>query len=216
MVDELKNGSEGAPDGEPGEPDSAGGERTNRVVTVPNIICVIRLLGSIVLVVLAGMDRGDVFLWLYIVLAMSDWLDGKLAILLKQKSVLGARLDSWADAALYCALLIGALWLHADTLRAEYVWIVAAVGTYAVSTVAGLWKYKCWPSYHTRAAKISWFLISVGAVCLFGEWSLWPLRVALVAVTLTNLEALLITILSPTWRADIGSVIYVLRDRRAK
>jgi hypothetical protein len=88
--------------------------------------------------------------------------------------------------------------------------------TYAVSTLAALWKFKRWPSYHTRAAKTSWFLILVGAVCLFGGWGLWPLRVALMAVTLTNLEALLITILSPSWRCDVGSLIRVLRERGGK
>ena len=97
MVDGLRRGDDDAQAAVPEEP---GGERTNRVVTVPNALCVIRLLGSIVLVVLACVDRGEIVLWLFIGLAMTDWLDGKLAILLKQKSVLGARLDSWADAAL--------------------------------------------------------------------------------------------------------------------
>lgn len=146
---------------------------------------------------------------------MTDWLDGKLATLLDQRSVLGARLDSWADAALYTALLFGALWLHGrTTLASELLWIIPAVATYAISTATGFWKYRRWPSYHTRAAKTSWFLILVGAVCLFGGWSLWPLRIALFATTLTNLEALLITILSPTWRADVGSVFEVLSGRK--
>lgn len=202
MVDGVESGKEGG--------------RTIRVVTVPNVICAIRLLGSIVLAVLAVLGRGAAVLWLFVALMISDWVDGKLAILLNQKSALGARLDSWADAALYSAMLFCALWLHGETLRAELGWIVAAVGSYAVTTLAGLWKYKRWPSYHTRAAKTSWFLIAVGVVCLFGGWTLWPLRVALIAVTLTNLEAVLITILSPAWRADVGSVFRVLRDRGAR
>ena len=40
-------------------------------------------------------------------------------------------------------------------------------------------------------------------------------RNALAAVTLTNLEALLITMLSPAWRANVTSVYHVLRDRRS-
>lgn len=193
--------------------DSRGGERTTRVVTVPNLLCVIRLLGAFVLVALAIMGRGDAFLWLFVALALTDWLDGKLAILLRQKSVLGARLDSWADAALYSALLFGALWLHGDTLRAELGWIVAAVASYAASTMAGFWKYGRWPSYHTRAAKISWFLIAVAVVCLFQAWSIWPLRVASAAITLANAETFAITLLSADWRANVRSVFDVLRER---
>jgi CDP-diacylglycerol--glycerol-3-phosphate 3-phosphatidyltransferase len=210
MVDDVKNRSGDA------QPPSPGDERSNRVLTVPNVICMIRLLGSVVLVFVACARSGETFLWLFIALAMTDWIDGKLAILLKQKSVLGARLDSWADAALYTALLFGALWLHGDTLASELGWIIPAVLTYAISTLAGLWKFKRWPSYHTRAAKTSWFLILVGAVCLFGEWALWPLRAALAAVTLTSIESVVITILSPAWRSDVGSIIKFLRTRNEK
>jgi cardiolipin synthase len=190
-----------------------GGARTQRVLTVPNLLCVLRLLGAFVLVALALMARGEAFLWLFVGLALTDWLDGKLAILLDQKSVLGARLDSWADAALYAALLFGALWLHAATLGAELGWILVAVATYVASTIAGLYKYGRWPSYHTRAAKTSWLLILVAAVCLFLEWAVWPLRLAAVAIALTNLEALAITLLSPQWRIDVVSVWHVLRAR---
>lgn len=194
---------------------SRGGERTHRIVTVPNLLCVVRMLASLVLVALAVMGRGEAFLWLFVALTLTDWLDGKLAILLKQTSVLGARLDSWADAILYGALLFGALWLYGATLRAELAWILAAVASYAVSTAAGFWKYGRWPSYHTRAAKTSWFLIAAGVVCFFGEWAVWPLRVALAAVTLTNLEAVTITLVSDNWRANVESVFHVLRERRS-
>jgi phosphatidylglycerophosphate synthase len=74
----------------------------------------IRLLGSVVLVVVACRDEGKIFLWLFVFLAMTDWVDGKLAILLNQRSQHGARLDSRADAALNEALLFGALWLHGE------------------------------------------------------------------------------------------------------
>jgi CDP-diacylglycerol--glycerol-3-phosphate 3-phosphatidyltransferase len=190
-----------------------GGERTRRIVTVPNVICVLRLLGSFVLVALALLGHGQAFLWLFVALAFSDWLDGKLAIMLEQKSVLGARLDSWADAALYAALFVGALSLHGATLRAELGWMLTAVTSYAVSTLAGFMKYGRWPSYHTRAAKTSWLLIFAAVISLFAGWAVWPLRVACVAITLTNLEALSITILSPDWRADVASVVQVLRRR---
>ena len=195
-------------------PDPPGGERTTRVATIPNIICGFRLLGSIVLVILAATGRNEIVLWLFVILAMSDWVDGKLAILLNQRSVLGARLDSWADAALYLALLIAALLLHGPALRSEAGWILPPLTTYGLSIAAGFWKFRRWPSYHTRAAKISWFLILVGASCLLGGWNLWPLRVALAAVTLTNLEATWITLASREWRADVNSIIDVLRSAR--
>lgn len=192
--------------------DAAEPQITNRLLTVPNLLCVIRLAGSFVLVPIALKGQNEVFLWLFIFLAMTDWLDGKLAILLDQRTVFGARLDSWADAALYAALLFGIVTMYGDVLRSELVWIGVAVAGYPLSVAAGLWKYKRWPSYHTRAAKTSWFLTAVAVVALFSNWDLWPLRVAAVAVFVTNLEAILITLISPAWSADVTSVFHAWRD----
>ncbi|MDX2417386.1 MAG: CDP-alcohol phosphatidyltransferase family protein [Xanthomonadales bacterium] len=188
---------------------------SDRLLTIPNIICGVRLAGSFVLVAIAWRDQQEVFLWFFLFLAMTDWVDGKLAILLNQRSVFGARLDSWADAALYAALLLGAAMMRSATLGSELAWIIPAVATYMISTAAGFWKFHRWPSYHTRAAKTSWFLIVVGAIGLFIDWSLWPMRIALAAATITNLEAILITVISTTWRADITSVYHAWRDKDA-
>ena len=196
--------------GDPGSPEPC---ISNRLLTVPNIICMVRLAGSFVLIAIALMDQSEVFLWIFLFLAVTDWVDGKLAILLNQRSVFGARLDSWADAALYAALTFGAVTMHGASLRSEFAWVIAALATYLISTAAGFWKYRRWPSYHTRAAKTSWLLIMVGAAGLFLDWALWPLRIALVAITITNVEAILITIVSPTWRADVTSIYHAWRDR---
>ena len=189
-------------------------EISNRILTIPNLLCLVRLVGSFILIPIAWQGRNEVFLWCFIFLAMTDWVDGKLAILLNQRTVLGARLDSWADAALYAALLFGIVTLYGDTLRSELAWIVTALVTYLISIAAGFWKYKRWPSYHTRAAKTSWFLTGLAVIALFVEWEFWPLRVAAVAVTLTNIEAILITIISPAWRADVTSIYHAWRDCR--
>ena len=186
---------------------------SNRILTVPNVICMVRLAGSFILIVIAFMDQSEIFLWLYLFFAMTDWVDGKLAIILDQRSAFGARLDSWADTALYAALTFGAVKMHGLALRSELSYVIVALAASLVSVAAALWKYRRWPSYHTRASKTTWFLIMVGAVCLFLEWPLWPLRIALVAIAITHAEAILITIVSPTWRFDVPSIYHAWRDR---
>jgi len=185
---------------------------SDKLLTIPNILCLIRLAGALVLVPVAWRGESELFLWLFLFFAATDWLDGKLAILLNQRSIFGARLDSWADAALYAALIFGALTMHGQALQGESLWVAAALGTYLVSTLAGFYKFKLWPSYHTRAAKTSWLLTAIAVVFLFREWELWPLRLAALAVTLTNIEAFLITLISPQWRSDVTSIYHVLRD----
>ncbi len=189
--------------------------RSNRLWTVPNILCFIRLLGAIILVPIALQGRNELYLWLFLALALTDWFDGKLAILLNQRTILGARLDSWADAALFTSLLFSLLLLYGEVLLAELPWLVAAIGGYIVSTVAGFWKYGRWPSYHTRAAKTSWFLTAMAVIALFLDLAHWPLRLALAAIALTNIEALAITIISPQWRANVTSIYHAWRDTRS-
>jgi len=170
--------------------------------------------GSFGLVALAAGGQDHAFLILFLLLALTDWLDGKLAILLHQRSVFGARLDSAADATFYTALLIGLVWLRWSMLRPEMPWIAAAILSYAVTTGAGLWKFGRVPSYHTRGAKLSWGLAAISAVCILARWSVWPLRVTMVVGTLTNLEATLMTTILPCWQADVPSLWHALR--RAK
>lgn len=182
----------------------------DRIVTIPNIICALRLAGAIPLISFALTGNSRLFAGVFIVLSLSDWIDGKLARWLNQRSDFGARFDSFADAILYGTLFFGIGWLRWDVLSPEAPWWIAALLSYVLTSSAGLWKYGKMPSYHTYGAKTSQWLILVGAVCLLMDYSIWPFRIAIVAVTLTNLEATVITCLLKEWHADILSVFHVL------
>jgi cardiolipin synthase (CMP-forming) len=188
-------------------------EYRNWIFTLPNVICMVRLVGSLLLIVLAWFEYRQGFVALFAVLTVSDWIDGRLARWLHQRSDFGARLDSLADAVLYASLLCGVLMLCDETLRSELVWIAVAVGSYVVTTGAGLIKYRKVPSYHTFAAKKSQGIVLLAGIFLVLELSVWPTRIAALAVTLTNLEATLLTIVLPTWQADVSSLWKVLRER---
>lgn len=185
----------------------------NWIFTLPNIICMVRLVGAGLLLGLAIAGLEYWFVILFIALTLSDWIDGRLARWLKQRSDFGARLDSFADAALYAALLLGSAILAYDRLMAEWLWLSLAVGSYFLTTLAGLLKYRRVPSYHTWAAKHSQGLVLLAGITVVLDISIWPLRIAAIAVLLTNLEATLLTVVLPQWRADVPSLWYVLRER---
>lgn len=187
-----------------------------RVFTVPNALCAIRLVGSVVLVAVAAAGLTDAFVWLFVFLAMTDWVDGKLAILLDQRSELGAKLDTWADAALYAALMLGALWLRPDIVWSEHAWLLAPTLSYLISVLASWLKFGQWPSYHTRAAKIAWLFITIGAVCVLLGWTPWLLRAGLVLATWANVESILMTSLLEHARVDQPSLrgLLAARSRR--
>jgi cardiolipin synthase len=80
---------------------------SNRVLTVPNALSVLRLFGVPLFLWLALGPKADG--WAIVVLAISsftDWLDGKLARLLHQTSRVGQLLDPAADRLYIVATLI--------------------------------------------------------------------------------------------------------------
>ena len=200
--------------GSPGPSIDAEGAYRDKFVTIPNIICAIRLVGAVWLFWLALQDKLHLFTGVFIALSLSDWIDGRLARWLKQRSDFGARLDSFADSVLYGALLFGMLLLRWDVLMQEMFWWVVGVLSYVLTTAAGLLKYGRVPSYHTYGAKISNWLVLIGAVCLLLDYSVWPFRLAMIGGTLTNLEATAITWYLPEWRADVLTLVHVLPQKK--
>lgn len=196
--------------------DGAQPERTKSLWTIPNALCLIRLCGSPILLVIAYRQQSQIFLWLFLFLLMTDWIDGKLAILLNQRSVYGARLDSFADTALYGCTLLGIGWLRWGFFSQEWLWLLIGVGSYLLTATAGLIKFRRIPSYHTRAAKICWLLAGMATVALLLNGSPWFFRIAVIGVTYTNLEATTMTIVLPEWTSDVSNLLQAIRQKRSR
>jgi cardiolipin synthase len=86
--------------------------RHDRVLTVPNLLSMVRLAGVPVFLYLLLVPGGAAWgadIWAVVVLAVggiTDWLDGKLARLLDQFSALGAILDPAVDRLYILAALV--------------------------------------------------------------------------------------------------------------
>lgn len=176
------------------------------MLNLPNALSAFRLVGSLVLVGLALAGWRQEFAWLLAALLVSDWIDGKIAIAWQQQTPFGARLDSVADALMYAAFLFGLGWLESNLLRREWPWVAAVLASYGLTCAASLCKFRCFPTYHTRSAKTSWLLVSLGALSLFLGGPLWPLQVAAVVVVGANLEGTAITAILPQSRSDVASI----------
>lgn len=184
-----------------------------RVWTVPNVITGLRLLGVAPLTWLAWRGHRTLFLGLLILLLLSDWLDGKLAIALDQRTELGPRLDSVSDALMYGALALSFWWLEPSVIRAEMAWLVGALGSWVLSVVVALARFGRLPSYHTRAAKIGWLVAGVTACYTIWSGDGRAVPWALAWVVLTNVEAVVIGLLLPEWRSDVSSLAHAVRAR---
>jgi CDP-diacylglycerol--glycerol-3-phosphate 3-phosphatidyltransferase len=171
--------------------------------TIPNALCVSRLVGSFLLIPIAIVGLRYWFVGVYLLLVFTDLIDGQLARWLKQQSDLGARLDSIADVVLNGCLLLGVSILCWESFQNELLLIGAAVTSYFISAVTCLWKFGRFPAYHTIIAKTTQWLTAIAAVSLTLGWSVWPLRVTAISSVLANVEGTAITLLIDRWRADV-------------
>lgn len=182
-----------------------------RLWTVPNAITVLRLAGIAPLLWAAHEGRRPIFLGILALLLLSDWVDGKLAAWLDQRTELGARLDSAVDAAMYGAVALSCWWLEGEAVERQMLWFVGVAATWGLSGLVSVVRFGRMPSYHTRAAKISWLVVAVVAVAWIATGDDRAVPWALALVIATNLEAIAIGFALPEWRADVSSILQVVR-----
>lgn len=188
-------------------------DQSPRIWTIPNALCVVRILGSPGLVWLAYQQDRVACLVLFVVLWLTDWLDGKLAKWLRQSSPFGARLDSYADAIFYGTTLLAMLLLAWDRLWPEWPWLLVAVGSYAGSVIVGMLRFGKVPSFHTRAAKVAWLFTGIAVIAVLLAGSIWFVRLACALVTLANVESIAIGLILPVWQVNVLSVRQALKLR---
>lgn len=194
-------------------PDSAAQTQAN-IANLPNLLSGIRFVGAFVVIGLALAQLELPLLLVIVVLLLTDWFDGKLAVRWHQQTVFGARLDSLADVSFYSAVLFAMAWLRSDLVQAEVWWLVPAMAAYAFSSLAGLIKFRRIPTYHTRGAKLAWVVCTLTILGVLWANQGWPLRVAGVWVLLVNIEAILITRVLPNSQVDVPSLSHALQLRR--
>lgn len=182
-------------------------------MTIPNAITLMRILGSPLMVVLAIADRPYWLAGLAVFLVFTEWLDGFVARRSHVTSAVGARLDTVADAVFYLSLLIALVALRPATIAHETLWMATAIFGYAISWLASLVKFRRLPSYHTWAAKGVWILVGAGTICLVTGVTPWLFRVAMVCVTLANIEAICITIVLSRCQVDVPTLWHARRIR---
>ena len=136
---------------------------------IPNIISALRILGAILFLLVYP---ASVAFWvIYGLCGISDMLDGYLARILHAESKTGAMLDSVAD---ICFVACCALRLLPVVQIPTWLWIWAGViaAIKIVNQVSALIVCKrfCFP--HTRANKLTGFLLFLAVPTLF--WSIFP------------------------------------------
>jgi CDP-diacylglycerol--glycerol-3-phosphate 3-phosphatidyltransferase len=191
--------------------ESEGGDASERLLTVPNLLSGLRLVLAPLLLYLAWTGAATAFLVALSISLLSDLCDGWFARRYNQATHLGTLLDSWGDLATYATVPLCAWWLWPDLIRREAWYVGAIVSAYTFPIVLGYLKYGRLTSYHTYGAKLSAVVMGASALLLFAGGPPLPFRVSTWVLVLAELEEIAITTLLSEWRTNVPSILHARR-----
>lgn len=181
--------------------------------TIPNMLSCFRIVAVPLLLYFAWEGHPYLFIGLLILSLLSDAIDGYIARLLNIETPLGTKLDSWGDMATYLVVPLCAWWLWPDILKKESLYVCIAIGAYVFPILAGLFKFKKIPSYHTWGAKTAAVIMSVAVLILFIFEIAWPFRVAAIVQALVAVEEILITNQLSELKDNVQSLWHILKGQ---
>lgn len=183
--------------------------------TVANGLTAFRLfIAAPALVVLAVIGSREGFMWMLVASFVSDFLDGTAARLTGGITHFGARLDSWADGAAYCAIALGISLLWPHLVAREWPIFVGIVASFVLPSAFGFIKFGRFTSYHTRLVKVAVGATALALLLLLWGGPIWPLRCAALLALAAALEEFAISCILKTPQSNVGSIIKVWGGRR--
>ncbi len=180
-------------------------------MSVPNLLSVLRMLLAPVLAVLAWLGAPWLFLACLMLALATDMLDGWTARRLGLTTQLGAKLDSWADLLMWLTLILCTWWLRPDFVRQELLGIAVGAASYLAPIATGFAKYRRLISYHTRLAKLAACAVGASLILVFAGGPALPFRIAVALVVAASIEELAMTLVLPSWQANVPTLRHALR-----
>ena len=174
------------------------------------------LLGPVVLLAACFYPSRFLFGSCLVVAFVSDILDGVIARRLNIATANLRRLDSIADSIFYLSAALAAWLLYPALIRQHVVALAVLVALELTRYAFDFLKFRREASYHMWSSKAWGILLFVGcysllALGLGGALVALPIYGGIVA----DLEGLAISVVLPTWRADVPSLLHALRYRAA-
>jgi len=163
---------------------------------IPNILSISRIILSVLLI--PFFQNPQVFISLYLLVGLTDVLDGYLARRYKTESALGARLDSIGDFIFYVILVIYLILFYGRVFVFYWVPIVLIFVLRISNILIGFLKHKKLTMLHTVANKITGIMVFVLPIML----------------TLGLKEYIIIPTIIVAFLASIEELIIILRCKR--
>ena len=184
---------------------------------IPNRITTLRLIMVPILWVLALGNRPVAVGVGLAFCGFSDWLDGFLARRLNQRSPSGAKYDSIVDQLLLISTVIWVTMLRRELFQENLVAVIVALSIYLLSLAVGLIKFRRVANLHLLLSRITAYVMYVMLIHTFlaDHYSQLLFWAAWIMFTLSSTETLVLQLISSQVDEHMGSLIRVIRQRRA-
>ena len=178
---------------------------------VPNILSICRIILSALLPLFFG--DPPLFVTLYLLIGLSDVLDGFIARRYDSESSLGAKLDSIGDLVFYVML---SLYFVVEQIEVFLIYLTPVLVIFAVRAIniaVGLLKYRKLTMIHTVANKAAGIMVFILPVMLIFRCRVFiPLTLA--AALLSSAEESVIILRSPKGKIDLNTKSMLRKQHR--
>ena len=174
---------------------------------IPNIISIIRIFFSALLIF--TLDNPYIFILLYVIIGLSDVLDGFIARKYGIVSNLGARLDSTADLIFYLILTYIFIDLYFPILTVNHkIILLAILLVRLINILLTKIKYDKVVFIHTIANKISGLLLFILPIILMFYKNNVIVSIIFIFALIAALEELLITLVFEEYNLNRKSIFF--------
>ena len=184
----------------------------NIPLTIPNILSLYMLFMFPVIAAMIVLSKELAFAILLTISLNTDVWDGWIARRFKQKTPIGARLDSLADIGMYITALGGIIVFKIDEIGLDSWLFYVFVVCYVIVIVSPLIKFGKIQSFHLYSIKAAGYLQGIFFILLFFVAYVPVYFYLMVNISLMAfIENLVIQLLIPEMRSDVKGIYWVVK-----
>lgn len=181
--------------------------------TIPNLLSFYRLLAFPWILFLVITKKEFLFSIFLVINLITDILDGLLARILRQRTELGARIDSAADDLTYALAIIGIFVFKYEVLEPYLQSFIVFIVFLILPIVLFLIKFGRLPSFHLYSTKIGGYIEGIFFILLFSGNFIVPYYYFMVVWgIMASMEHIAIQAIIPDVRSDVKGLYWVLKE----
>ena len=182
--------------------------------TIPNVLSLYRLFMFPVILYFLIKEEQKIFVTLLIINLVTDILDGFIARNFNQRSLIGAKLDSWADFGSYILAFGGVFQFEWSFVVEHKIGLCLFLILYLISVSIAFIRFRNLVGLHLFSSKITGYLQGIFLVVLLSSLYLeWLYYVMIIAGCLAKTEEIIILLKLREKRSDVKGLYWVLKNK---